>query len=185
MLKSKAAEKSEKTKTAEPTTTKKVTEKTKKGKYASQIQELRAQEAEIQGKIKELLIKQMNETNSDWEIGSTVYYPAPPQKVIIPCRLEIEEASNGDIFYFARPIVHKKSGEEELSKRHYSLGTDLSECEDLHKQPPKTAKKTAPAKEEKKSVKKSTPAADKKPAAAAEKTGEKKPLKKKTLGKKK
>ena len=182
MLKSKAAEKSEKTKTAETTTAKKATEKPKKGKYAAQIQELRVQEAEIKEKIKALLTKQMNETNPDWEIGSVVYYPAPPQKVIIPCRLEIEEAANGDILYFARPIVHKKDGTEELSKRHYSLGTDLSECEDLHSEAPKP-KKTSPAKEEKKTPKKSAPAS-KKPAADDEES-EKKPLKKKTLGKKK
>ena len=184
MLKSKAADKSEKTKTAEPTTTKKATEKTKKGKYASQIQELRNQEKEVKGKIKELLIKQMNETNPDWEIGSIVYYPAPPQKVIIPCRLEIEEASNGDIYYFARPIVYTKNGGEELSKRHYSLGTDLSQCEDLHKEPPKQEKKSkSSTKEAKKPVKKSTAAPDTKPEAA-KKESEKKPLKK-TLGKKK
>lgn len=156
-----------------------------KNKYDVQIAECRAIIEENKAKIKELLAKKLNEQSGDWEIGSTVYYPAPPQKNIIPCKLEIEEDSNGEIVYFARPIcVDKKTGEETLSKRHYSLGTDLSECEDLHREPPKpskkeTSKKSAEKATSKKTSKKEEPAEETKPVKKATLGG------KKTLGKKK
>lgn len=155
------------------------TEKTtaKKGnKYDVQIAQCREVIEENKSKIKELLAAKLNEQSGEWEIGSTVYYPAPPQKNIIPCVLEIEEDSNGEIVYFARPIcVDKKTGTKTLSKRHYSLGTDLSACKDLYREPPK------PKKDKKNSdngVEKST---SKKTAAPAEE----KPVKKPTLGGKK
>lgn len=155
----------------------------KKGnKYDAQIAECRAVIEENKAKIKELLAKKLNEQSGDWEIGSTVYYPAPPQKEIIACRLEIEEDSNGEIVYFVRPIcVDKKTGAETLSKRHYSLGTDLSSCTELYKEAPKKSKKdtkkTADKVEKKTSAKKSTP--------KEEPVEEKKPVKKATLGGKK
>lgn len=114
----------------------------KKGsKYDVQIAQCRKTIEENKAKIKELLAAKLNEQSGEWEIGSTVYYPAPPQKNIIPCVLEIEEDSNGEIVYFARPIcIDKKTGDQTLSKRHYSLGTDLSACEGLYREPPVTNK---------------------------------------------
>lgn len=151
-----------------------------KNKYDVQIAECRAIIEENKAKIKELLAKKLNEQSGDWEIGSTVYYPAPPQKNIIPCKLEIEEDSNGEIVYFARPIcLDKKTGKETLSKRHYSLGTDLSECEDLYREPPKASKKDT----SKKSAEKTT--ANKKTSKKEEPVEEKAPVKKATLGGKK
>ena len=159
------------------------TEKTtaKKGnKYDVQIAQCREVIEENKSKIKELLAAKLNEQSGEWEIGSTVYYPAPPQKNIIPCVLEIEEDSNGEIVYFARPIcVDKKTGTQTLSKRHYSLGTDLSACKDLYREPPK------PKKDEKnsdKGVEKSTSKKTSKKTAAP---AEEKPVKKPTLGGKK
>lgn len=153
----------------------------KKGnKYDAQIAECRAAIEENKAKIKELLAAKLNEQSGDWEIGSTVYYPAPPQKEIIPCRLEIEEDSNGEIVYFVRPIcVDKKTGAETLSKRHYSLGTDLSACTEIYKDAPK---KKSEKKDSKKTAEKKTSA--KKPAKE-EPVEEKKPVKKATLGGKK
>ena len=159
------------------------TEKTaaKKGnKYDVQIAQCREVIEENKSKIKELLAAKLNEQSGEWEIGSTVYYPAPPQKNIIPCVLEIEEDSNGEIVYFARPIcVDKKTGTQTLSKRHYSLGTDLSACKDLYREPPK------PKKDKKnldKGVEKSTSKKTSKKTAAP---AEEKPVKKPTLGGKK
>ena len=162
--------------------TEKTTAKTpKKGnKYDVQIAQCREVIEENKAKIKELLAAKLNEQSGEWEIGSTVYYPAPPQKNIIPCVLEIEEDSNGEIVYFARPIcIDKKTGTQTLSKRHYSLGTDLSACEDLYREPPKPKKekKTSDKGVEKSTSKKTS----KKPAAPAEE----KPVKKPTLGGKK
>lgn len=153
----------------------------KKGnKYDAQIAECRATIEENKAKIKELLAAKLNEQSGDWEIGSTVYYPAPPQKEIIPCRLEIEEDSNGEIVYFVRPIcVDKKTGAETLSKRHYSLGNDLSACTELYKDAPK---KKSEKKDSKKPADKKT--TSKKPAKE-EPVEEKKPVKKATLGGKK
>ena len=159
------------------------TEKTavKKGnKYDVQIAQCREVIEENKSKIKELLAAKLNEQSGEWEIGSTVYYPAPPQKNIIPCVLEIEEDSNGEIVYFARPIcIDKKTGTQTLSKRHYSLGTDLSSCKDLYKEPPKPKKdkKTSDKGVEKSTSKKTS----KKPAAPAEE----KPVKRPTIGGKK
>ena len=153
----------------------------KKGnKYDVQIAQCREVIEENKSKIKELLAAKLNEQSGEWEIGSTVYYPAPPQKNIIPCVLEIEEDSNGEIVYFARPIcVDKKTGTQTLSKRHYSLGTDLSACKDLYREPPKPKKdkKTSDKGVEKSTSKKTS----KKTAAPAEE----KPVKKPTLGGKK
>ena len=153
----------------------------KKGnKYDAQIAECRAAIEENKAKIKELLAAKLNEQSGDWEIGSTVYYPAPPQKEIIPCRLEIEEDGNGEIVYFVRPIcVDKKTGAETLSKRHYSLGNDLSACTELYKDAPKK-------KSEKKDSKKTAEKTSAKKPAKEEPVEEKKPVKKATLsGKKK
>lgn len=110
----------------------------KKGtNYDSAIDAARAVIEEKKAEIKELLAAKLNENANGWEIGSVVYYPAPPQKKVIPCRLEIEENSDGDIVYFARPIcVDKKTGEETLSKRHYSLGMNLDDCDELYKEMP-------------------------------------------------
>ena len=131
--------------------------KTKGSKYDKQIAEKREQIEVLKGEVKDLLAKKLNETSGDWEVGSTVYYPAPPQKNIIACKLEIEENSKGEIVYFVRPICYDKNGNETLSKRHYSLGTDLTECEELYKEPPKKAKKSAPAKTSKKAAKEEEP----------------------------
>lgn len=172
--------KSKKTTTkAETATTAEKTSK-KGNKYDAQIAECRAAIEENKAKIKELLAAKLNEQSGDWEIGSTVYYPAPPQKEIIPCRLEIEEDSNGEIVYFVRPIcVDKKTGAETLSKRHYSLGTDLSACTELYKDAPKK-------KSEKKDSKKTAEKTSAKKPAKEEPVEEKKPVKKATLsGKKK
>lgn len=159
------------------------TEKTtaKKGnKYDVQIAQCREVIEENKSKIKELLAAKLNEQSGEWEIGSTVYYPAPPQKNIIPCVLEIEEDSNGEIVYFARPIcVDKKTGTQTLSKRHYSLGTDLSACKDLYREPPKPKKDK---KNSDKGVEKSTSKKTSKKTAAP---AEEKPVKKPTLGGKK
>lgn len=159
------------------------TEKTtaKKGnKYDVQIAQCREVIKENKSKIKELLAAKLNEQSGEWEIGSTVYYPAPPQKNIIPCVLEIEEDSNGEIVYFARPIcVDKKTGTQTLSKRHYSLGTDLSACKDLYREPPKPKKDK---KNSDKGVEKSTSKKTSKKTAAP---AEEKPVKKPTLGGKK
>lgn len=159
------------------------TEKTtaKKGnKYDVQIAQCREVIEENKSKIKELLAAKLNEQSGEWEIGSTVYYPAPPQKNIIPCVLEIEEDSNGEIVYFARPIcVDKKTGTQTLSKRHYSLGTDLSACKDLYREPPKPKKDN---KNSDKGVEKSTSKKTSKKTAAP---AEEKPVKKPTLGGKK
>ena len=174
--------KSKKTTTKAETATPAEKKTSKKGnKYDAQIAECRAAIEENKAKIKELLAAKLNEQSGDWEIGSTVYYPAPPQKEIIPCRLEIEEDSNGEIVYFVRPIcVDKKTGAETLSKRHYSLGTDLSACTELYKDAPK---KKSEKKDSKKTAEKKT--ASKKPAKE-EPVEEKKPVKKATLsGKKK
>lgn len=159
------------------------TEKTaaKKGnKYDVQIAQCREVIEENKAKIKELLAAKLNEQSGEWEIGSTVYYPAPPQKNIIPCVLEIEEDSNGEIVYFARPIcIDKKTGNQTLSKRHYSLGTDLSACKDLYREPPKPKKDK---KNSDKGVEKSTSKKTSKKTAAP---AEEKPVKKPTLGGKK
>lgn len=159
------------------------TEKTtaKKGnKYDVQIAQCREVIEENKSKIKELLAAKLNEQSGEWEIGSTVYYPAPPQKNIIPCVLEIEEDSSGEIVYFARPIcVDKKTGTQTLSKRHYSLGTDLSACKDLYREPPKPKKDK---KNSDKGVEKSTSKKTSKKTAAP---AEEKPVKKPTLGGKK
>lgn len=159
------------------------TEKTpsKKGnKYDVQIAQCREVIEENKSKIKELLAAKLNEQSGEWEIGSTVYYPAPPQKNIIPCVLEIEEDSNGEIVYFARPIcIDKKTGTQTLSKRHYSLGTDLSACKDLYREPPKPKKDK---KTSDKGVEKST---SKKTSKKTTAPAEDKPVKKPTLGGKK
>ena len=174
--------KSKKTTTKAETTTTAEKKTTKKGnKYDAQIAECRAAIEENKAKIKELLAAKLNEQSGDWEIGSTVYYPAPPQKEIIPCRLEIEEDSNGEIVYFVRPIcVDKKTGAETLSKRHYSLGTDLYACTELYKDAPKNKKKS-----EKKDSKKTAEKTSAKKPAKEEPVEEKKPVKKATLGGKK
>ena len=173
--------KSKKTTTKTETATPAEKKTAKKGnKYDAQIAECRATIEENKAKIKELLAAKLNEQSGDWEIGSTVYYPAPPQKEIVPCRLEIEEDSNGEIVYFVRPIcVDKKTGAETLSKRHYSLGTDLSACTELYKDAPK--KKSEKKKDSKKTADKTSA---KKPAKE-EPVEEKKPVKKATLGGKK
>lgn len=101
-----------------------------------------------QKSIKELLAEKLNAALGDIKVGDTIYYPAPPQKQIIACKLEIEEDVHGDITYFARPICYKKDGTETLSKRHYSLGKDLSACDDVYKDAPKDAKKKPSAKKE-------------------------------------
>ena len=167
-----------KAETATPAEKKKTTKRGNKDD--AQIAECRAAIEENKAKIKELLAAKLNEQSGDWEIGSTVYYPAPPQKEIIPCRLEIEEDSNGEIVYFVRPIcVDKKTGAETLSKRHYSLGTDLSACTELYKDAPKK-------KSEKKDSKKTAEKTSAKKPAKEEPVEEKKPVKKATLsGKKK
>lgn len=150
----------------------------KSGNIDKQIAEKREQITALQAEIKDLLAKKLNATSGDWQIGSTVYYPAPPQKEVIACKLEIEEDSHGEIVYFVRPIcVNKKTGEETLSKRHYSLGTDLSECDELYAEPPKKPKKETAKKT---SSKKSAPVEDEEEEAPV-----KKPTPKKTLGKKK
>ena len=61
--------------------TEKTTAKTpKKGnKYDVQIAQCREVIEENKAKIKELLAAKLNEQSGEWEIGSTVYYPAPPQ----------------------------------------------------------------------------------------------------------
>lgn len=158
------------------TTTSAATNKGKGSKYDKQIAEKKEQIEVLKGEVKDLLAKKLNETSGDWEVGSTVYYPAPPQKNIIACKLEIEENSKGEIVYFVRPICVDKQGNETLSKRHYSLGTDLTECEDLYREPPKKAKKSTPAK----SAKKSKDTEPEKPVKKATLGG-----KKKVLGKKK
>ena len=173
--------KSKKTTTKAETATPVEKKTAKKGnKYDVQIAECRVIIEENKAKIKNLLAAKLNEQSGDWEIGSTVYYPAPPQKEIIPCRLEIEEDSNGEIVYFVRPIcVDKKTGAETLSKRHYSLGTDLSACTELYKDAPKK-------KSEKKDSKKTAEKTSAKKPAKEEPVEEKKPVKKATLsGKKK
>ena len=178
--------KSKKTDTKATATAEKKTSSKKVNKYDEQIAACRATIEENKAKIKELLAAKLNEQSGDWEIGSTVYYPAPPQKEIIACRLEIEEDSNGEIVYFVRPIcVDKKTGAETLSKRHYSLGTDLSACTELYKEAPKKSdKKTAdkaktPAKTSAKKSTKEEPVEEKKPVKKATLSG------KKTIGKKK
>ena len=172
--------KSKKTTTKAETATPVEKKTSKKGnKYDVQIAECRVIIEENKAKIKNLLAAKLNEQSGDWEIGSTVYYPAPPQKEIIPCRLEIEEDSNGEIVYFVRPIcVDKKTGKETLSKRHYSLGNDLSACTELYKDAPKK-------KSEKKDSKKTAEKTSAKKSAKEEPVEEKKPVKKATLGGKK
>lgn len=153
----------------------------KGSKYDVQIAQCREVIEENKAKIKELLAAKLNSQSGEWEIGSTVYYPAPPQKKVIPCILEIEEDSNGEIVYFARPICFdKKTGSQTLSKRHYSLGTDLSSCKDLYREPPASEKPKKAA--DKGGSKTSTKKVAKKTSSKVE---EKEPVKKPTLGGKK
>lgn len=116
----------------------------KKSNKTSAIDKQIAEQREIienaQAKIKELLAKKLNANLGDIKVGDTVYYPAPPQKDIIACKLEIEEDAHGDVTYFVRPICYKKDGTTTMSKRHYSLGKDLNNCAELYKDPPKNAK---------------------------------------------
>lgn len=182
MLKSKVAKK------AEPTANTKAAKSAKKGgdKYGLQIEKLREEIKVRQEEIKGLLIKQFGETNPGWEVGSTVYYPAPPQKKVIPCILELEEDADHTVTFFVRPIVNKKDGTTEMSKRHYSVGTDLDHAEGLSKTAPKMEKKTVKKeKPEKATVKISTEEEAPAPKSTKSKIVDFPVKKKPVLGKKK
>lgn len=151
-----------------------------------QIADKRAEIETLQGELKALLAKKLNQKLGDIKVGDTIYYPAPPQKNIIACKLEIEEDGKGEIVYFARPICKTKDGKEVLSKRHYSLGTDLSDCKDLYKEPPKSAKKNSAKATAKPSKTSATVDKSVKPSKKTEKSDKPKlGAKKAKLGKKK